>query len=247
MSNQPITLSFLGTGNYLAQGRYWNSFVVDGSILVEPSPTAMPHLRRVGLAAGAVETVFVSHFHPDHTFGWPFFALDAALQAKPDRSGVLHVVGPPGVEAFFAEMARTSGVMNVHDFFHGVLDVRYVEVDGTDQTAGDVRFRAVRVEHVPHLDCFGFLIQRGDRVLAYSGDTEPCAGLEELAGASDVLVLECNGPHRAPSHMDVGSVRELRERHPDRPAFVLTHIGQGVDASGIPNTVVPDDFDVLSV
>ena len=33
-------LTFLGTGNFLAPpGRYWNSFVLDGSVLVEPSPT----------------------------------------------------------------------------------------------------------------------------------------------------------------------------------------------------------------
>lgn len=28
------TLTFLGTGNFLAQDRYWNSFVIDGSVLV---------------------------------------------------------------------------------------------------------------------------------------------------------------------------------------------------------------------
>ena len=40
------SLTFLGTGNFLAPGRYWNSFVIDGTVLVEPSPTALPHLRR---------------------------------------------------------------------------------------------------------------------------------------------------------------------------------------------------------
>ena len=36
-------LTFLGTGNFLAPpGRYWNSFVMDASVLVEPSPTALP-------------------------------------------------------------------------------------------------------------------------------------------------------------------------------------------------------------
>ena len=32
--------TFLGTGNFLAPGRYWNSFVLDGRVLVEPAPTA---------------------------------------------------------------------------------------------------------------------------------------------------------------------------------------------------------------
>ena len=242
-----IELAFLGTGKYLAAGRYWNSFVIDRHILVEPSPTSMPHLARVGLAASDIDTMFVSHFHPDHTYGYPFFALEAARLAKPNRASVLHIVGPPGVEAFLAELLHLGGVDNVHEVFHQFLDIRYVEVDGTDQTAGDVHFRAVRVVHVPHLECFGYLIQRDPgRTLGYSGDTEPCAGLDQLAANCDTLVLECNGPHRAPSHMDVGSVRQLRARFPDT-AFVLTHMGEGIDASDIAATTVPDDFDVLTV
>ena len=65
-------LTFLGTGNFLAPpGRYWNSFVMDASVLVEPSPTALPHLRRCGFAVDAIEVVVVSHFHADHCFGGP--------------------------------------------------------------------------------------------------------------------------------------------------------------------------------
>ena len=41
-------------------------------MLVEPSPTALPHLRRCGFAVEDVEVVVVSHFHADHCFGWPF-------------------------------------------------------------------------------------------------------------------------------------------------------------------------------
>ena len=56
-------LTFLGTGNYVAPGRYWNSFVVDGTVLMEPSPSCLPNLRRAGIAAAAIDTIFISHFH----------------------------------------------------------------------------------------------------------------------------------------------------------------------------------------
>ena len=84
--------TFLGTGNFLAPGRYWNSFVLDGRVLVEPAPTALPHLRRCGIPAEDLDAVLISHFHPDHTFGWPFLLLEllgrlaeALLPAAHDR------------------------------------------------------------------------------------------------------------------------------------------------------------------
>jgi ribonuclease BN (tRNA processing enzyme) len=187
--------------------------------------------------------VVISHFHPDHTFGWPFLLLEL-LRVGHDRP--LHVVGPPGVEAFLADMLRLAAVPDIADAA-ALLDLRYLEVDGRWQDAGPLRLRAVEVDHVDHLRCFGYLFDRDGRTLAYSGDCRPCPGLDELAAAADVLVVECNGSHPPPKvHHDPDDVRDLRRRFPE-PQFVLTHLGADLDLSGLPGTFVPDDFDVLEL
>jgi ribonuclease BN (tRNA processing enzyme) len=245
--SQPVTLTFLGTGNFEARRRYWNSFVLDGTVLVEPSPTALPHLHRCGISVGDIAVVVISHFHPDHTFGWPFFVHEAMYQ----RAGrPLHVVGPPGVGHFLEEMMALGGIQAVHAEAWRRVQMEIVEVDGSWQRAGALRFRAVEVEHVPHLRCFGYLFECGDRMVGYSGDTHPCAGLDELAEAADVLVLECDGQHydgdTPISHMNEGSMRALRDRHPDTN-YVLTHIGVEFDGSDLDNVTVPEDFTRLTV
>src|SRR3984957_5357384 len=185
------TLTFLGTGNFLAPpGRYWNSFMLDTNVLVEPSPTALPPLRRCGFAVEDVEVVVVSHFHADHCFGWPFL-LEALAEVGGGKT--VHVVGPPGVEAHLRALREAGAVGSVTDMAYDRLDLRFVEVDGSWQEAGPLRFRAVEVVHVPYLRCFGYLFERGDgpgdhtRVIGYSGDVTPCAGLTELAREADVL------------------------------------------------------------
>ena len=241
-------LAFLGTGNFLAPpGRYWNSFVMDESVLVEPSPTALPHLRRCGIPLDAVEVVVVSHFHADHCFGWPFL-----LQALAENGGgrTLYVVGPPGIEAHLAQLNEAGAVPSATELGHANLDLRFVDVDGSWQEAGPLRFRAVEVVHVPYLRCFGYLFDRGGQVVAYSGDTTPCAGLSELARESEVLVVECNGRHTPPgvrgSHMDEESVRALQSAHPD-VHLVLTHLGEQVDTASMTGMTIPDDFERLTV
>ncbi len=245
-------LAFLGTGNFLAPlGRYWNSFVMDESVLVEPSPTALPHLRRCGIPVEAVEVIVVSHFHADHCFGWPFL-LQAAAEGGGGRT--LHVVGPPGVEAHLAQMNEAGAVGSVTERAHADLDLRFVEVDGSWQQAGPLRFRAVEVVHVPYLRCFGYLFDRGAggqaQVIGYSGDTTPCDGLSELARESEVLVVECNGRHTPPgvptSHMDEESVRALQGAHPGTQ-LILTHLGEQVDTASMTGVTIPDDFERLMV
>jgi ribonuclease Z len=238
-------LTFLGTGNFLAPGRYWNSFLLDGTVLVEPSPTALPNLRRVGAAAGNLEAVVISHFHPDHTFGWPFLTLELLL-ALPTQE--ISIIGPPGVRDFLADMMRLGSVTDVYRTAHEKLQLTYVEVDGSWQEAGRLRFRAVEVEHVPSLRCFGYLFDRGNITVGYSGDTHPCAGLDELASAADTLVLECNGRHPHKSHMDIEAVRDLHARFPDT-RLVLTHLGPDIGTADFTHegVDVPDDFDTLTV
>ena len=238
------SLTFLGTGNFLAPGRYWNSFVLDDAVLVEPSPTVLPHLRRCGVGIEGLEAVVISHFHADHTFGWPFLLLEVLRQGR-DRP--LFVVGPPGVDNYLADMMRVASVPDLQGAVHEILDIRYVEVDGSWQRAGPLRLRAVEVEHVPHLRCFGFVFDRGGRMIGYSGDTRPCSGLDELTGASDVVVIECNGPHPPPpSHMDLEDIERLRDRFPHVP-FVLTHLGDHVDGGGVADVVVPEDLQTLNL
>ena len=224
-------LTFLGTGNFLAPpGRYWNSFVMDGSVLVEPAPTALPHLARCGLMVEQIEVVVVSHFHADHCFGWPFLLL-AVAEAGAGRT--VHVVGPPGIEAHLANMNEAGAVRTVTELGYTNLDLRFVEV-----------------EHVPYLRCFGYLFDRGGQVVAYSGDTTPCPGLSELAREAEVLVVECNGRHTPPgvpsTHMDEDGVRALQAAHPD-VHLVLTHLGEQVDTASMAGVTVPDDFERLTV
>jgi ribonuclease BN (tRNA processing enzyme) len=242
-------LTFLGTGNFLAPpGRYWNSFVMDGNVLVEPCPTALPHLRRCGFAVDDIAVVVVSHFHADHSFGWPFF-LEAAAEIGGGRT--LWVVGPPGIEGHLARMNEAGAVASVTAMARERLDLRFVEVDGTWQAAGPLRFRAVEVVHVPYLRCFGYLFDRGDgKVVAYSGDTTPCDGLTELARESEVLVVECNGRHAPPgttsAHMDEESIRDLQAAHPGTH-LILTHMGEQVDPGKLSGVTAPDDFQRLTV
>jgi ribonuclease Z len=241
-------LTFLGTGNFLAPpGRYWNSFVMESSVLVEPSPIALPHLRRCGFSVDALEVIVVSHFHADHCFGWPFL-LEALAHDGGGRT--VWVVGPPGIEAHLVGICDAGAVRSVSDAARGSLDLRFVEVDGDWQSAGRLRFRAVEVVHVPYLRCFGYLFERPGQVVGYSGDTTPCDGLRELAREADVLVVECNGRHTPPgvptSHMDEDSIRQLQADH-EGVRLVLTHLGEQVDLAALPGVTVPGDFERLVV
>ncbi len=244
----PISLSFLGTGNFNATAGYWNSFLIGERILVEPSPAVLRNLQLVGARLGDIDVVFISHFHADHTFGWPFLYYSSL--ARRARTSDLWVVGPPGIQQFLEEMLQAGRLTHIVAHARsqpGAFDLRYVEVNGEQQTANSVQFRAVRVDHDRTLDCYGYLIEVDGRTIGYSGDTTLCPGLREIAANANVLVSECNSHHTpSPVHMTFDDIRTLRSEFPDLP-LVLTHRAHDVDGGDLPNVRVPNDLETVIV
>ena len=212
----PVPLTFLGTGGFHATAGYWSSFLIGDRILVESSPSVLPNLRLAGKRLDDVDVIFISHFHADHTFGWPFLLFTALRDRRPSD---LWVVGPPGIGAFLENMLK----------------------------AGGVKFRAVRVDHDPVLDCYGYLIEVNGKTIGYSGDTTLCPGLREIASNADALVMECNAhTDRSPVHLTFSDVGVIREEFPDLP-LVITHRAHDVDDGGLRNVHVPEDFETVLV
>jgi ribonuclease Z len=245
--SKSIPLTFLGTGGFHATAGYWSSFLIGERILVEASPSVLRNMHVAGKDLANVDVIFISHFHADHTFGWPFVLFTSY---RDRRKSDLWVVGPPGIGDFLERMLAAGALDHVVAYARSSPDafkLHYVEVDEGPQEAGGVQFRAVKVDHDPVLDCYGFLIEVDGKTVGYSGDTTLCPGLREIAAKSDTLVMECNAHHsKSPVHLTFDDVRVIRSEYPDLP-IVITHRSHDVDDGGLPNVRVPEDFDTVLI
>lgn len=238
---QPLDLLFLGSGNGFAPGgRFFSSFLLNGRLLFDASPAALPQLRRAGAPPEAIDAVFISHFHGDHFLGLPFLLLDYAQVSH--RTTPLTIIGPPGIEERLAAVSDATFPNLLHK--ERTYTIEYVEAaDGDAASVRDLSFVARRVQHAESLDCFGYRVEIAGRTLAYSGDTSLCDALVALGEGTDVFVLECScwdPPCRY--HMTPDDILELRRRLGPKPVFVLTHLDAGERDIGVENTLLASDL-----
>ena len=236
---QPLELFFLGSGSGFANGRFYSSFLLNGRYLFDAGPSAVPVLKKHGIAPGDIDAVFISHFHADHFFGLPLLILDYVEAAPRERE--LTIVGPPGIEGRLRALLEASlpGVA-MRDW---PFAVRYQEAgDGVAGKAAGLPYVARQVAHSEHLECFGYRVETDGRALAYSGDSGYCDALVALGEGAGVFVLECSNWAAPPRwHMGPDDIRALRARLGPTPAFVLTHLDAGAPALDIENTVLAED------
>ena len=193
---------------------YW--VTVDGlPILLDPGPGALVRLVQSGAAPAGVDDigmVVLTHLHPDHCADLVhlLFALHSPV---PTRADPLELYGPPGLR---------SHLDKLKDIFGSWLEPRARDLEVVEIGPGVTvplpaggALRPFKVNHPQDRLAkiplgYKFTDAEGNTAV-FSGDTGPCAELNEAAAGADLLVVECSTPdHLAtPGHMTVSQVGAL--------------------------------------
>jgi len=164
-----------------------------------------------------IDAVCISHLHADHCIDLLSYSVFQNYHPGGPRARI-PVYGPAGA-ADRLEQALGSASGSIAQAF----DVRTL-TPGTLEI-GPLTITAGRVRHP--VETFGFRVEHGGRVLAYSADTGPCDELVTLARGADVLLAEASftdGPDLpADLHLTAGEAGQ----HAAAAAageLVLTHL-----------------------
>lgn len=228
-----MKIAFLGTGSAFSLERYNGAVVVDGRLLLDGGAPLLPHMHRLGIDPGAIEALFLTHFHGDHVLGLPTFMLYRAFVP----GGPLAVVGPHVEE----RLERLNQVAWGDEWpsYRERIDLTYHEAGPAGEVAG-VRYESVKLVH-GHQDCRGYRIHLDDgRILAYAGDTTASPPLDDLVRGAAVAITEATGPDNSGVHTTWEEAQALAARHP-KTRFLFNHLYSGA----VPGAA--DDLAVLDV
>lgn len=226
-----IDLTVIGcSGSYEGPGEPTSSYLVtvpstDGGrcrILMDFGNGALANLQRV-TDPSTIDLILISHLHADHFLD--LAGLEVYLAYHPLVScPTLPVYAPAGLEE---RLSAATG--NPDPIPPGASRAAFSFIDladGISFSVGAATVTAVAVEHpVP---AFGFRIEVGEKVLAYSGDTDACEGLLTLARGADLLLAEAGYIEGRDDHFTgihlTGTRAGEAARDASARALMLTHI-----------------------
>ena len=177
----------------------------DENILFDAGRGATVQLVKTGVPLAAVNPVFITHHHFDH-IGDLYDVMLATWMAG--RKDALRIYGPPETERIVNALITQVYDKDIYWRAAGepVLG-GWKPVVAQDVIAGPIvdtgrwRVRAETVNHGDGLDiprafldrwtCLGYRFEADGKVIAISGDTIACEGLDRLAFGADVLVQCC--------------------------------------------------------
>ncbi len=170
------------------------------TILVDMGPGTMRRMCEAAIDAKDIDIILLTHFHPDHVCDLVAFLFASNYSFGPVREQFFHLVGPEGLEQYFAGLVGVYGdwiVPKGNRLIRKELNARME--DGL--TVRGVHIRSIPSRHVsPSLS---YRIEADHRSVTVSGDTDFSEFLIDLAQGTDLLITECSMPEgrKVPGHL----------------------------------------------
>lgn len=205
---RPMKLTLLGTGGPLPDpSRHGSAAVLeigDARLLFDTGRGVVSQLVRAGIPIDRVQPIFLTHHHYDHIGDLADVILTSWMQGAKQP---LPIVGPPGTRSIVTALLDHVYDKDIAFRSQGELAIDWRPVESADVVRGVVhdgghyRVFADVVAHGHGLDfpaafkrrwvCLGYRVEAEGKVVAFSGDSVGCEGLDRLARDADVLVQCC--------------------------------------------------------
>jgi ribonuclease BN (tRNA processing enzyme) len=209
-------ITILGAGTPTpTEHRFGSSYVVQvagDALMFDCGPAATHKLVKAGLFPTRIDYLFFTHHHFDHDVDYPCFLLCRWDQSI-GKERQLQVFGPALTEQLTERILHQERGAFAHDWIarvnHPLSQQVYVNRGGSlprkppSVAARDVgpglvhetpgwRVTAAPAEHVqPYLDSLAYRLDSAEGSIVFTGDTQPCQSVVELARGADVMLCMC--------------------------------------------------------
>ena len=225
-SKSGINVTILGSGTCVPSLKRSSCSVLmqvgASTLLFDSGPGTMRRLLEAQTTIFEISHLFYSHFHPDHTGEFVPFIFATKYPDGSQRTTPLTAGGGRGFRDFYEGLKTVYGQWIELD--RGLLKI--IEFD--NKNSDSCRFEDFKVETAPvahNQESIAFRITAPNGSSAvYTGDTDYCETIIDLAKETDLLICECALPDKlkVKGHLTPSLAGELAARA-DVRKLVLTH------------------------
>lgn len=187
---------------------------------------AVRGMLHAGLDPFAIDRIFFTHFHPDHTVDAVQLLFAMNYGADEPRTRPLAVAGPEPFEEFWRKILNVWGEWMEGDYPLEVTELPHESSYPLELSGCHISWAPA--EHRP--ESIAYRLEAGGRAFVYTGDTEYSESVVELARGAHTMLVECSFPDDdpVPGHLTPSSVaRMASESGVER--VVLTHVYPAAD------------------
>ena len=170
----------------------------DSHALFDLGPGTLRQLSRIGVSHDSIDHIFITHFHPDHTADLIHFLFATRIPTVLINRSPFIITGPVGLKALIGRLRKAyNGWLDIPE---EIMKIEELDIERPENRSYDnYSIQTQPLSHTQNSIAYRIFKDRGKSIV-YSGDTDLCDGIVDLARDCDLLILECSFPgHLTPS------------------------------------------------
>jgi len=219
-------ITILGSGTCVPSLRRSSCAVlveIEGSkLLVDSGAGTLRRMLQAQTTLDEIDTICYSHFHPDHTGELVPFLFASKYPQHAQRRKPLRIIAGQGFATFYKGLKSVYGQWV--DLGPGMLDIVEMDTSRRDSRTFD-RFTVETLPVAHRQESIAIrIISSAGHAVVYSGDTDVCENLVDIAKGADVFICESALPDalKAPGHLTPSLAGTIAARA-NVGKLVLTH------------------------
>jgi len=186
-------LYFLGTGGSVATPERDNTSLLlklgQTLILVDCSGSVIKKIKKLNFDPIQVDSILITHIHPDHVYGLPSFVHSLMLEES-----LVRLYGSEETIQFCRKLLDLFRLMREEI----KIKVEFISLKpGEKFTLSDsLEINALEVPHSSSSLAFHLFFKEEKKELIYSGDSPVHSSLFKEAEGRDYLIHDCSAPSR---------------------------------------------------
>ena len=186
-------------------------------LLIDCGSGVLSRLSETEILHTKVDTILLSHLHLDHVADLLCLIKANLLCGKND----IRIYGPKRTKEWF------SRVIGAYDYILDKVDIEVIELfPGNVFTPEGFDCEISCTSAMHGVQNLAYRVAAEDGEFVYSGDTEPCRDVMNLAAEADILIHECSFPPgiEVTNHTTPNTLAEiLEEFETEIGSICLTH------------------------
>ncbi len=240
-----MEIEFIGTG-HIGATELCASTLIDDELLVDIGNGIVKRLEQSGHKIENIKNCFITHLHGDHFGDIPFLMLYKVMNKI---QTLTCIYGPEGIEERVGQLFELL-FPGDWERVQGLANVKFIEVK-ENQSIKIEPETTITVLEVEHGDCkpaYGYIVEKNNKKLGFSGDSIYCESISQMIKQSDLSVLDMSFVDARKNHMGLEDILNIMEIYPNKK-IATTHMKEEAREEAkkkkIENLMIPDDGETI--
>ncbi len=241
-----MKIEFLGTGSVRAP-QLSSSILIDEDLLIDVGNGIVNRMKQTGHKIVDIENCLITHLHGDHFADIPFLIVDRIGGKNPMR-----IYGPKGLEERMRKLFDLLVFPMDFETAKEKAKVQFIEFDKMEKEniGKETYVSAFEVEHEDCKPAYGYIVERRNHKIGFSGDSSYCEAVSKIVGQSEIAILDMCFIESKKGHMGIEDITNFAMTYPNKK-IATTHMQEETreeaTKKGIKNLIVPEDGHIIEL